>query len=54
MNVSRYGPGIDVNAEVTSGFAQVLTPEALAFAARLQRAFGARRTELLARRMRAA
>ncbi|MDQ2915613.1 MAG: malate synthase A [Pseudomonadota bacterium] len=51
MNSPRYGPGIEVNAEVTSEFAQILTPEALAFAARLQRAFGARRTELLARRV---
>jgi malate synthase len=51
MNVPRYGPGIEVTAEVTPEFAQVLTPEALAFAARLSRAFGARRTELLARRV---
>ena len=47
----RYGPGIEVNAEVTPEFAQVLTPEALAFAARLSRAFAGRRTELLARRV---
>ena len=51
MNVPRYGPGIEVTAEVIPEFAQVLTPEALAFAARLSRAFGARRTELLARRV---
>jgi malate synthase len=51
MTPPRYGPGIEVNAEVTPEFAQVLTPVALAFAARLQRAFGARRTELLARRV---
>ena len=51
MTPPRYGPGIEVNAEVTPEFAQVLTPAALAFAARLQRAFGARRTELLARRV---
>src|SRR6476661_7673450 len=51
MNAPRYGPGIEVNAEITPEFAQVLTPEALAFAARLQRAFGPRRTELLARRV---
>ena len=51
MNAPRYGPGIEVTAEVTPEFAQVLTPDALAFAARLQRAFGARRTELLARRV---
>ena len=51
MNAPRYGPGIEVTAEVTPEFAQILTPDALAFAARLQRAFGARRTELLARRV---
>jgi len=51
MNPPRYGPGIEVNAEVTPEFAQVLTPEALAFAARLSRAFAGRRTELLARRV---
>ncbi|HXR56497.1 MAG TPA: malate synthase A [Casimicrobiaceae bacterium] len=51
MNAPRYGPGIEVTAEVTPEFASILTPDALAFAARLQRAFGARRTELLARRV---
>jgi len=51
MNPPCYGPGIEVNAEVTPEFAQVLTPEALAFAARLSRAFAGRRIELLARRV---
>ena len=51
MNAPRYGPGIEITAEVTPEFAQILTPEAVAFATRLQRAFGARRTELLARRV---
>jgi malate synthase len=51
MNAPRYASGIEVNAEVTPEFAQLLTPDALAFAARLQRAFGPRRTELLARRV---
>jgi malate synthase len=51
MNAPRYGPGIDITAQVTPEFAQILTPDAVAFAARLQRAFGARRTELLARRV---
>jgi malate synthase len=51
MNPPRYGPGIEVNAEVTPEFAQILTPEALAFAARLSRAFAGLRTELLARRV---
>ena len=51
MNAPRYGPGIEVTGEVTPEFAQILTPEALAFAARLARAFGPRRTELLAKRV---
>src|SRR6476661_3419305 len=50
MSVRQYGPGIVVSGPVTAAYAEVLTPEALAFAARLQRAFGGRRTELLAHR----
>ena len=50
MNAPRYGPGIEITAQSDARFAQILTPDAVAFAARLQRAFGARRTELLARR----
>jgi malate synthase len=45
-----YGPGIEIAASFKPEYAQVLTPEAMAFAARLQRAFGARRNELLALR----
>ena len=50
MTTPTYGPGIEITRPVTPEYAQVLTPEALAFAARLQRAFGGRRAELLARR----
>ncbi len=39
-----------IQAEVTPEFATILTPEALAFVAALQRAFNGRRLELLARR----
>ena len=39
--------GIQVRAEVTPEFAEVLTPEALALVAKLQREFGARRDEAL-------
>jgi malate synthase len=46
----QYGPGIEVSGRVTPEYAEILTPEAVAFAARLQRAFGSRRSELLARR----
>ena len=42
--------GVEVRGEVTPAFAEILTPDALAFVAKLQRAFGARRLECLARR----
>ena len=50
MRPFPYGPGIDVAGRVTPEFAEILTPEAMALAAKLQRAFGGRRAELLARR----
>lgn len=50
MTIPSYGPGIEVLAPVSPEFAQILTPEALAFLAKLQRAHGARRLELLERR----
>ena len=46
----QYGPGIDISARVTPEYAEILTPEAIAFAAKLQRAFVDRRAGLLARR----
>jgi malate synthase len=46
----QYGPGIEISGSVTAEYAEILTPQAVAFAARLQRAFGSRRRELLARR----
>src|SRR5215470_13884597 len=48
--VPHYPPGIEISAPVSAEYAEILTPDALAFAAKLQRAFGGRRTELLARR----
>ena len=39
-----------VTGRVTGEFAQILTPDALAFVARLHRAFEARRQELLVKR----
>ena len=50
MSTPTYGPGIEITRKVTSEYAEILTPAALAFVARLQRAFGARRNELLAAR----
>ena len=52
MSTPTFGPGIEVTGRITSEYAQILTPEAVAFAARLQRAFGNRRAELLASRAR--
>ncbi len=50
MSTPTFGPGIEITGRVTPEYAQVLTPEAVAFAAKLQRAFGDRRAKLLARR----
>jgi malate synthase len=50
VTTSQYGAGIEVLGHVTPAYSEILTPEALAFAARLQRAFGGRRAELLALR----
>jgi malate synthase len=49
--VSQSFPaGIEITAPVTTEYAQVLTPEALSFVAKLQREFNSRRLELLKRR----
>ena len=45
-----YAPGIEVRAPVTPAFAEVLTPEAVALVAKLQRGFGLRRDEIIAAR----
>ena len=50
MSDLSFGPGIAVTGRITPEYAEILTPDAMAFAARLQRAFGVRRNELLARR----
>ena len=50
MTTHPYGPGIEIAGRVSSEFAEILTPEAMAFTARLQRAFGDRRLELLSLR----
>ena len=42
--------GVSISGQITPEFAQILTPEALAFVAKLHRQFDARRQELLARR----
>src|SRR3954470_11399074 len=51
MHMSRPLPeGVSISGRITSEFAQILTPEALAFVASLHRTFEPRRQELLARR----
>jgi len=42
--------GVEVLGEITPAFSEVLTPEALAFVAKLQRHFGTRRKQCLERR----
>jgi malate synthase len=50
MSTPQFGPGIEITGRMTADYAQILTPAALEFVARLQRAFGGRRAELLAHR----
>jgi len=45
-----YPGGVEISGRVTPEFSSVLTPEAVAFVAKLHRQFEARRQELLARR----
>jgi malate synthase len=42
--------GIEITGQITPAFAEILSPEALAFVAKLHRAFEPRRQELLAKR----
>jgi malate synthase len=50
MPVFISQPGVEVLAPVSESYAEILTPEAIAFLADLQRRFNARRKELLAAR----
>jgi malate synthase len=52
MSAPQFGPGIEITGRITPEYAEILTPQAVALAAKLQRAFGGRRTELLAARAR--
>src|ERR1700681_1743054 len=44
---STLPAGLQITAEITHTFAEILTPDALAFVAKLQREFGARRGQAL-------
>jgi malate synthase len=45
-----YPDGVEILGPITPEFAEILTPDAMAFVAKLVRAFGPRRQELLSRR----
>ena len=49
--MSNLPQGMTISGEITPAFAEILTPEALAFVAKLSRAFESRRQELLAARV---
>jgi malate synthase len=49
--MSEYGPGVEFTAPISARHAEILTPEAVAFLVRLQRAHNGRRKELLAARV---
>src|SRR6059058_789371 len=46
-----YPEGIEIRGPITAEFAEILTPEAMAFVATLVRTFSGRREELLQRRV---
>ncbi len=50
MDTSTFGPGIEILGPITADYSEILTPEAVAFIARLQRMFGTRRDDLLQKR----
>ena len=45
MSDPRYGNGIEISGRIAPQYAEILTPDALGFAAQLQRSFGGRRSE---------
>ena len=47
---TSFPGGVEIRGQVTPEFSQILTPDAVAFVAKLHRQFEARRQELLARR----
>src|SRR5918994_717969 len=48
--VRAYAEGVEINAPIPDEFAQILTPEAVAFVAKLSREFGGRVEEILQKR----
>jgi malate synthase len=50
-NEYRCPEGVEINGQFTREFAEILTPEAIAFLTKLHRKFDATRKDLLARRV---
>ncbi|HLG64761.1 MAG TPA: malate synthase A [Ktedonosporobacter sp.] len=48
---TQFAEGIEIKAPITPEFAQILTPEAMSFVAKLARSFETRRQELLQKRV---
>jgi malate synthase len=49
-NTTTFADGIEITGPIASGYDEILTPEAVAFVAMLNRTFGSRRRALLAQR----
>ena len=47
----KFAGGVEINAPISAEFREILTDEAIAFVAKLQRTFGQRRLDLLAARV---
>ena len=45
-----FPPGVEIKGQVSAEYAEIITPGAIAFVAKLFRAFGERREQLLERR----
>ncbi len=50
LSMNEFGNGVEVRSAISERYAEILTPEAMAFAVGLQRKFNERRKELLAAR----
>src|SRR3954468_13644740 len=50
LNAQQQADSVQISGRITAEFAEILTPEALEFVAKLHRRFEPRRQELLARR----
>jgi malate synthase len=51
MTITRFPDGVEIIGPIPAAYAEILTPQAIAFFARLARKFEARRQELMAQRV---